>query len=156
MGLDRTDCAIVGALSNNARLSNKELAARVGLAPSSCLARVRRLMDTGVLRGFHARVEPGALGIGLQAMMSVRIQQHTRRHYEGFRAYVMALPEVMSLYHVAGSNDFLVHVAVRDAEHLRDFVIDCISARDEVAHVETALIFEHQQTGRLPQYLDLD
>ena len=74
--LDRLDCQIVDALQRNARLSNKELAAKVGLAASSCLERVRRLGRERVFVGFHAEVDPGALGVGLQAMIAVRLRRH--------------------------------------------------------------------------------
>jgi DNA-binding Lrp family transcriptional regulator len=150
--LDRIDSLLVSALQNNARLSNKELAARVGLAPSSCLERVRRLLDTGVLRGFHADVAPAALGVTLQAMIAVRLRQHSRDLAAAFRRHVDRLPEVIGLFHIAGENDYLLQVAVRDVDHLRNFTLDQLTARDEVAHVETALIFEHVRKWTLPDY----
>ena len=142
MALDRIDCGIVAALQKNARLSNKELAAAIGLSPSTCLERVRKLVSTGVLKGFHAEVELSALGIGLQAVIAVRLQGHTRQLVEGFRAHVLALPEVVAVYHVAGVTDFLVHVAVRDSDHLRNLAMDAFTSRSEVAQIETSLIFE--------------
>ena len=142
-GLDRIDREILAALANNARLSNKELAAKVGLAPSSALERFRRLTREGWLRGFHADVDPRAFGLGLEAMISVRLKQHSRDQFEAFRLYVQTLPEVVAAYHMAGGNDFLVHVRARDADHLRDFAIDAFTTRPEVGHLETALVFEH-------------
>jgi DNA-binding Lrp family transcriptional regulator len=152
MTLDRIDRALVRALQNDARLSNKELAARVGLAPSSCLERVRRLRQAGVLKGFHAEVAPGALGIGLQALIAVQLRQHSRQDYGTFRAHAQALPEVLALFHVTGAHDFLVHVAVRDASHLRDLALDAFTTREEVAHIQTSLIFEYTRTPALPDY----
>ena len=143
MPLDRTDHALVAALQQDARLSNKELAARVGLAPSSCLERVRRLVRAGVLAGFHAEVDPKAMGVGLQALVAVRLARHERGPFETFRRHVLALPETRSAFHVAGATDFLVHVAVRDSDHLRELILSAFTARPEVAHVETSLIFEH-------------
>lgn len=151
--LDRIDSILVAQLQNNARLSNKELAARAGLAPSSCLERVRRLTRTGVLRGFHAEVDPSAVGITLQAMIAVRLKQHSRNLAAAFRRHVDTLPEVVALFHIAGENDYLLQVAVRDVDHLRNFTLDGLTARDEVAHVETALIFEHVRKWSLPRYL---
>lgn len=154
--LDRIDRVLVSQLQNNARLSNKELAARAGLAPSSCLERVRRLVRDGVLRGFHADVDPGALGVALQAMIAVRLKQHSRDLAAAFRRHVAALPEVVSVFHIAGENDYLLQVAVHDVNHLRNFTLDRLTARDEVAHVETALIFEHLLKWQLPDYLGTD
>ncbi|WP_050726676.1 Lrp/AsnC family transcriptional regulator [Vulgatibacter incomptus] len=153
MELDRIDCDIVETLQKNGRLSNKELAAAVGLAPSSCLSRVRRLLDEGVLQGFRAEVEPRALGIGLQALISVRLRQHTRNVVDAFRSHVLSLPEVTAVYHVAGADDFLVHVAIRDADHLRDLALDSFTTRAEVSHIQTSLVFEHARSPSLPIYL---
>lgn len=142
-GLDRTDVAILEALSKNARLSNKELAARVGLAPSSCHERVRKLVERGVLRGFHADIDPVALGLPLEAMVAVRLRQHTRENYQRFLDHLLQVPEVVAVYHMAGENDFLVHVRARDANHLRDLAIDRFITREEVGHIETWLMFQH-------------
>jgi DNA-binding Lrp family transcriptional regulator len=145
--LDRTDHEIVAALRQNARLTNKELAGRVGLAESSCLERVRRLVGSGVLRGFHAEVDLKALGVGLQALVAVRLSRHTSAAVEAFRRSMLALPEAIAVFHVAGATDFLVHVAVRDSDELRDLVMRAFTSRPEVAHVETSLIYEHARTA---------
>ena len=148
--LNRTDFAILAALQNDARLSNKELAAHVGLAPSSCLERVRRLRASGVLTGFRALVEPRALGIAIQALVFVRLARHARRQVKAFRQHALSLPETVGLYHVAGQHDFIVHVGVRDSNHLRDLAMDAFTSRPEVARIETHLIFEHAPKVQLP------
>ena len=152
MALDRIDFAILAALQNDGRLTNKELAGRVGLAPSSCLERVRRLRETGALKGSHAEVDPAVLGIGLQALLAVRLRQHSGGEVDALRRHVRPVPEVTAVYHVTGAQDFLVHVAVRDANHLRDLALDSFTTRAEVAHIETSLIFDHVRVPRLPDY----
>jgi DNA-binding Lrp family transcriptional regulator len=152
--LDRIDCAIIRALQNNARISNKALAEAVHLAPSSCLERVRRLQSGGVQRGFHAELDPRALGIGLQAMIAVELVSHTRQDVRSFHDYVMTVPEVVAMYHVTGEKDFLVHVAVRDADHLRDMAMDAFTTRSEVARLETSLIYERLAKPGLPILLE--
>ena len=152
--LDRTDFAILDALQNDARLSNKELAARVHLAPSSCLERVRKLREDGVLRGFHADVDPAALGIGLEAMIAVRMDVHIRETVHAFLREVSELPEVVAVYYLAGAIDYLVHVAVRDVAHLRDFAVDSITPRHGVKHVETQIVFEHRRRAARPAWND--
>src|SRR4051812_14092792 len=151
--LDRIDREIVVALQRNARISNKELAESVGLAPSTCLERMRRLRARGVLLGFHADVDPAALGRSIQAMIAVRMARHERGVIDRFHAYLLDLPESLAVFHVGGADDYLVHVAVRDTEHLRDVVLDSFTARPEVAHVETRIIFEH---ARKPAIEPLD
>ena len=139
--LDRIDRELVLELQKNARVSNKELAALVGLSASSCLERVRRLRERGVLSGFHAAVDPALLGRPTQALISVRLQVHNRHLIDDFHDHVLLLAESISVYHVTGSDDYVVHVAVADTEHLRSLVLD-LTARDEVEHVETRLIFQ--------------
>lgn len=151
--LDRIDYEIVRLLRNNARLSNKELASAVGLAPSTCLVRTRMLQQSGVLTGFKAEVNPSALGVGLQAMISVRLKRHFKPDVEAFRQHALALPEVVRLYHVAGPIDFLAHVWTKDSEHLRDLAMTAFTSRTEVSHIETELIFEHVSCSELPEFI---
>ena len=139
--MDQIDSSILDALQNNARISNKELAAAVGLSPSACLERVRRLQREQVLRGFHAELNPQALGIGLQALVTVRLSQHSRDVVDAFRAHITTLSEVVNVYHIAGESDFVVHVAVRDADHLRNLTLDGFTTRTEVSRLTTMLIY---------------
>jgi len=143
--LDRTDRQIIELLQKDARQSNRQLADAVGLAPSSCLERVKRLRSRGVVQGFRAEINPTALGLQLQARVSVKLERHSREVFDQVRELLVDLPEVLALYHVGGEVDFLVHVAVRDAEHLRQLAWDHFTSRREVGHIETHLIFEHRQ-----------
>jgi DNA-binding Lrp family transcriptional regulator len=151
MIIDQTDREILSALRKDARLSNKAVADRVGLAPSSALQRVRRLQHGGLLKDAHAEIDFAALGFGLQAMVSVRLERHSRQAVEAFHDYVLDLDEVMSVYHVAGATDFLVHVLARDSDHLRDIALEAFTSRAEVAHIETSLIFELRRNWILPE-----
>lgn len=148
--MDQTDFEIVQALRKNARISNKELADSVGLAASSCLVRLRRLRQEGVIRGFHADVDPRALGIQLRAFISVRLGRHARPAVDAFLAHVLQRAEVTRAHHVSGSNDFLVEVCIRDVQHLREFVLEAFTERTEVEHVETSLIYESWESWELP------
>lgn len=148
--LDRIDRQILGHLQNNARITNKELAAAVHLSPSSCHTRVRRLQDQGVIRGFHADIDPKALGIGIEALISVRLARHGGQTIEAFRSMATSLREVVEVLQVGGSEDAHVHVAVRDVEHLRNFVMTTFASWEDVSHIETALIFEHSRSPGLP------
>jgi DNA-binding Lrp family transcriptional regulator len=152
MELDRIDCVIIDLLQKDGRLSNKELATAVGLAPSSCLARVQHLRSEGVIQGTRAEVDPEALGVGLQALIAVQLRQHSRAQVKAFWKHVLGLPEVLLVFHVAGTHDFQVHVAVRDAHHLRDLALDAFTTRAEVAHIQTSLIFECAKGKVMPNY----
>lgn len=150
VSLDRTDRQIVAHLTNDARTSNKQLAAKVGLAPSTCSERLKRLEEAGVFTGFHATVDPAALGIGLRALIAIRLRRHAANEVETFIQRAMGLPEVISVSHVTGANDFQVHVVVRGADHLRDLAVNAFTSWPEVAHIETSLIFAHHEKPGLP------
>lgn len=152
--LDRIDHEILSLLRNNARISNKAIAGIVGLAASTCLVRIRVLQSSGVITGFHAEIDPPSLGVGIQAMIAVRLRRHYKPHVEAFRSHALSLPEVVQLYHVAGSIDFLIHVWARDSDHLRELAMTAFTAREEVAHIETELIFEHIRSTEVPSYAD--
>lgn len=151
--LDPIDRQLVRLLSDDGRMSNKALAAAVGIAPSTCSERVQRLLDRGVLSGFHAEVEPSALGVGLQALVIVRLRRHAEELVHRFWEHTAAMPEVKAVYHLSGGNDFLCHVVVRDADHLRKVAVSGFTSLPEVGHIETSLIFEHRSKPGLPDLM---
>ena len=106
----------------------------------------------GVITGYHADLNPGPLGIGLQAMVAVKLIRHERRAVESFRQRMLDREEVIAVYHVAGANDFLVHLVARDSEHLRQLAMEAFTESPEVAHIETGLIFDYAWSGNLPIY----
>lgn len=150
--LDSTDLHILALLFEDARLSNKDIATQIGLAPSSCLERIKRLQNENVINGQRLLVDFNAIGGHIQAMISVRIADHNRATVDAFQNDLLPLPEVICVYHMGGENDFLVHVTVSDSMHLRDFVFNAITARDEVNHVETALVYDYQISKTIPDF----
>jgi len=149
---DRIDFDILEALQNDARLSNKELAARVHLAPSSCLERVRRLRATGALGPARTEVSDDALGIGVQALIAVQLTQHSREVVDTFLDDVDDVDEVVAVFHVSGEHDFLLHVVVTDTDHLRDLLLDRFTTRSEVARVQTHILFSHRRKACRPNF----
>lgn len=143
--VDRIDEKIIELYQNDARTTNKAVAMELGIAPSTALERTRRLEEIGVFKGFHADVEPKHLGVRLLTMISVRLSKHDPHAVFRFTNHVLGLKEVRDVYHVAGEDDFLIHVAVKDSEHLRNVVLGGITAQVEVEHVETNLIFDHHR-----------
>ena len=130
-------------LQKNARVTNKELARAAGVAESTCLDRVRSLQERGVLRGFHAEVDMGALGRSLRALISVRLQPKTTESVEDFQRDVMEATETLNVWMVSGADDFIVEVAVPDVDRLRAFVLEHITIRHDVADARSSLVYEH-------------
>jgi len=141
--LDDVDRRILLTLHADARISNSALADVVGIAPSTCHARLRRLQDLGVIRGFYTDIDPAAIGLNLQAMISVSLQSNARGKIRSFIQHIRSKPQVMDVYFLAGAEDFILHVAARDTEDLRSFVVENLNADADVAGTQTSLIFEH-------------
>lgn len=146
-GVDDVDRRLLQELAADARIPNNALADRVGIAPSTCLARVRALRERGVIRGYHADVDPAALGRPIQAMIAVRLQSHARGHIPAFMAKIAELPEVLNVFFLGGADDFHVHIAATGTDNLRDFVVVNLSGDPDVARTETNLIFDHIRAG---------
>lgn len=142
-GIDEVDRRILLALHADARISNSALADAVGIAASTCHGRVRRLQEIGVIRGFYTDIDPAAVGLGLQAMISVSLQSNARGKIRSFIAQIRKRPQVMDVYFLAGGDDFILHVAARDTDDLRAFVVENLNADADVAGTQTSLIFEH-------------
>ncbi|GAA2966098.1 MULTISPECIES: Lrp/AsnC family transcriptional regulator [Microbacterium] len=146
--LDPIDERIVALLSADGRMTNAALADAIGLAPSTVHTRVRALVDRGVITGFHAALDQGALGRGLQAVIGVTLRPGARQ--ESIRAFtqeVRRIPEVIQVFFLGGADDFLVHIAVEDSSAVRRFVVDHLSARHSVASTRTSLIFEYHRNA---------
>lgn len=141
--LDDVDRKILGLLHADARMTNSALAEKIGLAASTCHGRLRRLLELGVIRGFYTDVDPVAVGLPLQAMISVSLQSTARGKIRDFIQQIRLKPQVMDVYFLAGPDDFLLHVAARDTEDLRAFVVENLNADADVAGTQTSLIFEH-------------
>ena len=151
--LDRIDYKILAILQADARISNKDLAAQADIAPSTCLERVRRLQRSGAIRGYHADVDPRVLGIGLQAVVAIRLVQQGQLSFSQLGEELLQMQEVVLVYFLTGTEDVLVHLAVQDVTHLRD-VLQTLAEREDLSHLQTSLVFEVGQAGPLPNYLD--
>lgn len=141
--MDELDTEIVRLLQADARQSNRELARTLGIAPSTCLERVRALTRRGVIRGYHAEISPAALNRGVQALVSLRIRPLSRTVINTFKDHVSGMAEVISVFVVAGGDDLVLHVGVQDLDHLHAFLLDGLSKRKEIAGFRTSVIFQH-------------
>lgn len=149
--MDELDAEIVRLLQSDARLSNRELARRLGVAPSTCLERVRVLTRRGVILGYHAEVDLAALRRDAQALVSVQLRHHARTSYEAFKEVVRGWPEVLTLLVTSGESDIVLHVAVQDSERLHSFLVDRLATRPEVARFHTSMIFQREHRSVVEQ-----
>ncbi|MFE7168465.1 Lrp/AsnC family transcriptional regulator [Streptomyces sp. NPDC057616] len=141
--MDEVDSAIVRHLQVDGRLSNRALAERIGIAPSTCLERTRLLQRRGIIQGYKAQVSLRALNRSVQAMVATTIRPLRRDVVAAFEKSVTELPEVVSVYTMAGSDDFLVHVTAQDIDHLHAFLLDQFTNRREIVSFRTSIIYQH-------------
>lgn len=147
VALDDTDLELLRILSANGRISNAELAEQVGLAASTCLGRVRRLIESGTIKSFTAEVAPEAIGLELQALISVTLRAGARANLASFMQQMREHPQVVQVFFLGGQEDFIVHVAVRNSEEVREFVLEQLSNNASVANTRTNIVFDHYHKG---------
>lgn len=147
--LDELDKAILTELQSDARKTNRDVAAAVGISPTTALDRTRSLRRRGVIRGALLDLDLAKVGRPVQALIGVRIRPPSRRNIEAFRDWVAALPDVLGVFVVSGDEDFIIHVAVPDNQGLYAFVIDRLTERVEIADVRTTVVYEHLQNHQI-------
>lgn len=143
--LDAVDRKIIEELQSNGRITNAELAERVGVAASTCIARVRNLVSRRVITGFTAIVDPRAMGLELEVLVSVTVRSGARQRIAELSDELRKLPEVMQLFFLGGVEDFIIHLTARDSDHVRDFVMEHLSADPAVSSTRTSIVFSHHQ-----------
>lgn len=141
--VDETDLAILTELKDDARIANNVLAAKVGLAPSTCLGRVKSLSKAGVITGYHAAINEQLLGVSVNAMISVVVSATARDRLLASARALQELAEVKEVFVLGGSPDLLVRVATRSIEDLRTFVAAHLGSDRAFSSTQTVIIFEH-------------
>jgi DNA-binding Lrp family transcriptional regulator len=151
MELDARDRAILRALQANARLTNVELADRVGLSPSACLRRVRLLEEAGLVAGYAMLLDPNVVGIPGNAFVQITLDQQGRPALERFEKAIVDIPEVLSCYLTAGQGDYLLHVVYRNSTDLERLHTDTLTRLPGVLRVQSTLTLRTvKRTTALP------
>mgnify|MGYP003695063867 FL=1 len=141
MQLDRTDKRILCELQSNGRMSNQELAEKVGLSPSPCLRRVKQLEDEGIIKGYVALVDPAKLGLKMMALIQIRMDRHTPERFAEFEKTIMEYSQVMECILITGQTaDYQVKVIVEDMEQYQDFLLNRITPLPGVSDVHSSFI----------------
>ncbi len=149
--LDHTDLAILRLLQEDAFLTHKEIAVRLGLTTTPVYERIRRLERTGVIRGYVALVDRSRVGKPLVVMCSVSLKEHALSRLQQFEQSVCALPEVTEVLHIAGGFDYLLKVIVRDMAEYQHFIVHKLAGLDNVGHAQSSFVLtELKQTTAVP------
>jgi Lrp/AsnC family leucine-responsive transcriptional regulator len=141
MELDRYDRQILGVLQQDGRISNQDLADRIGLSPSPCLRRVRALEESGVIKGYRALVDAKALGLSLMALIHISMDQHTPERFNRFEAQVGEIPEVMECLLITGqAADYQLKVVVKDMDAYQELLLNRITRIEGVTGVHSSFV----------------
>lgn len=155
MTVDQIDRRILALLSNNARITNKELAYSVELSPSSVHERMKRLIENGVLAGSHADICLDRFGLSIQALLFVQMSEHEKASLSRFLRDVLEIPEVRAAWMITGRFDALIELVARDTTHLHKVVVEKFSSREEIHRIETSIVFDSAKQHDLSATLEL-
>lgn len=141
MNLDNYDRRILEALQQDGRITNQELADRIGLSPSPCLRRVRALEEAGIIAGYRALLDAKRLGLNLMALLSISMDRHTPERFEHFEAAIKEMPEVLECLLITGREaDYQLKVVVRDMDHYQDLLLRRITRIEGVSGVHSSFV----------------
>lgn len=148
--LDAIDRKILALLQDNGRMTNAALAEAVGLTPTPMLQRIRKLEQAGVITGYMAMVDPSKVGRSVLAFIHVTLRSHGVPVHQRFLELVERLPEVLECHHIAGEEDFLLKIAVRDIAEVETFLLRRLGATDVIGRVKTTFVLStSKRTGPL-------
>jgi Lrp/AsnC family transcriptional regulator, leucine-responsive regulatory protein len=151
MQLEPRDLRILDLLQRDSRLSNQELAERVGMSASACWRRVRALEEAGVIRGYRAEIDPRRAGLAFHAIIHVRLVRHSRATVERFVAEVMRHDEVQDCYATTGAADYHLRVLCRDLDAFNEFMERTLFQLDGIANIQTNLVLRHVKAPGAPR-----
>jgi len=143
LNIDSIDQRILAQLSAHGRLTNNELSERVGLSPTPCARRVRRLEQSGIIRGYRADVDPKAMGMSICVMISIKLAKHQPDGHSAFRETIEKCPEVSECLMVTGNADYILKAWFPDIEGLRYFITTTVQNLPEVAETSTMLVVDN-------------
>jgi DNA-binding Lrp family transcriptional regulator len=149
--IDGFDRKILAALQHNGRLTNNELAEQIGLSPSQCSRRRTRLEQTGLIAGYHARIDRERAGFALVSIISVTLATHTEGNADRFARLVQASPNILEAHALTGEMDYSIKVVTEDLHTLSDFISRTLLAHEAVQNVKTAIVLNTvKDTAALP------
>ena len=141
MDIDRYDRQILAILQENGRISNQDLADRIGLSPSPCLRRVRTLEDAGIVLGYRALLNAKALGYSLMALIYISMDKHTPERFENFERQILQIPEVLECLLITGQDaDYQIKVVVKDMDAFQELLLNRITRIQGVTGVHSSFV----------------
>lgn len=147
--LDRINAKILRELSDDGRISNIELADKVGLSPSACLRRVQELERRGIIAGYRAVLNPQAMGIGFIAYVMVGLSKHSKADQEGFEEAMAEAPEVRECHNITGTVEYLLRVEARDLVAYKHFHTEVLGTVPQVSSITSYIVMGSSKDERV-------
>jgi len=138
--IDATDRRILALLQEDAKLTNKEIASRLGMTTTPVYERIKRLEENGYIQRYVALLDREKLGYQIIAYCNVQLKEHAKRFLDQFEKEVGQLEEVMECYHIAGRYDYLIKVIVGDIHHYHDFITNKLAALENIGNVQSSFV----------------
>ncbi|MBW8743516.1 MAG: Lrp/AsnC family transcriptional regulator [Sphingomonas sp.] len=145
--IDELDRSILAILQEEGRITNVELASRVGLTAPPCLRRMRALEESGVIKGYHAELDPGALGYGIMVFALVSLRSQAEADLRAFESHVAELPEIRECHMLNGEIDFILKIVAHDLQSFQNFLTSKLTPAPNVASVKTSLTIRTSKTS---------
>jgi len=154
MRLDQTDRKILEILQANAKITNAQLSKEIGLSPAPTLERVKKLENGGIIQSYHARLNPQAIGLGVQTFVTVTLKGHKKEHIDAFMSHVEDIPEVVEVHHITGQGDFILKVISPDIISYQKLLVEIINEIPEIDNTQTTVVlstFKDSKSMPIPE-----
>lgn len=138
--LDPTDRQILEILQANAKITNSQLANEIGLSPAPTLERVRKLENAGIIKSYHARVDPEKLGLGVGIFIMISLSSHKKNQIKSFVEKINQIPEVVECHHITGAGDFLLKVLTKDISSYQELILEKLVDIEEIGNMQSMVI----------------
>lgn len=138
--LDKIDRKILEILQANAKITNAQLSKEIGLSPAPTLERVKKLEVSGIIKSYHAKLDPAAIGLGVTTFVHVTLIGHNKRNIEAFLEQINKVDEIIECHHITGSGDFILKVIAKDITAYQNLMLDKVSEIKEVDNMQSMVI----------------
>lgn len=145
--MDNINLQILRTLQEQGRITNSNLAKKVGLSAPSVLERVRKLEESGVIKGYSANIDPEKVGRGQSCFVAISIAMHQKANINEFRKSIDEIPEVIECFHITGEEDFLLRVAVKDMSHYEELLLNHLTKIPGISKIKTMVVLSPLKTG---------
>ncbi len=147
--LDGTDRKILDLLQSNSNVTNAQLAQEIGLSPAPTLERVKKLEQAGIIRSYHALIDPGSVGLGVSTFVMVSLKGHNKENIDRFMSAISAIPEIVECHHVTGQADFILKIICADIPAYQRLMLEKVSNIDVVDNMQSMVILSTLKNSKV-------